>query len=70
MENMKLTDVHQALSTAATESLAESQPLYPFSFRISKETAEKVQELCARHGTTLSEFVRQCCEGLVKDYQS
>jgi hypothetical protein len=69
MTGLKITNVHEALATASSEPTTPSYPMDNYSFRMKSEIADKVTEICARHGTSMSEFVRQCCEGLIKDYE-
>lgn len=66
----KLTNVHEALAKAATEPSTPTKQLEQYSFRLHEEVGTKCREICARHNTTISEFLRQCCQGLVDDYQS
>lgn len=68
METLKVTNVHEAMAKAASQPTPEV--LENYSFRIKKSLAKQTNELCKRHGTTMSEFIRQCCEGLVDDYKS
>lgn len=67
MEEQKpLTSVHEALHKAALAS--KPLPGKPVSFRLEDELKNVAMEICERHGTTLSEFLRQCAIGLVHDY--
>lgn len=63
-----LTTVHDAINAAAT-SASSSERMVPVSVRIPEETKAACQEICERNGTTLSEFLRQCCAGLERDYR-
>jgi hypothetical protein len=60
-----LSSVHEALHNA---SMADAAPGDPVSFRLDPDVKEQVSAICYHHGTTLSEFVRQCCLSLVSDY--
>lgn len=63
----KLTNVHDAMKAAV---LAEpEQPEYHVrTFRLPTAMNELTDRICKQHGTTMSAFLRQCCEGLVRDY--
>jgi hypothetical protein len=63
-----LTSVHEALNNAAFASVSRPGQGEPISFRISTPLKNAATELCDRHGTNLSEFLRQCVIGLVSDY--
>lgn len=65
----KLTNVHEALNRAATAPSSPQIPMEQYSFRMKEDMANKVKDICDRHGTTMSEFLRHCCEGLISDYQ-
>lgn len=64
-----VTNIHEALADAAAET-SESKPMIPISTKLPEELAATVKEICARHGTNTSTFLRKCCESLVKDYQA
>lgn len=64
---MKTTDVHHAMKEAQFRRF-EKPELVTSSFKIDANSKMLVEEICARHGVTMSEFVRECCYGLVKDY--
>lgn len=62
-----LTNVHDALARSQ-ETDRNKVPLVNANFKchpIKKEVAERI---CVKNGTTLSGFLRECVEGLVKDY--
>lgn len=63
----KLTSVHDAMQRA---SLACPAPLKDAQIivRIDQATKDRVAQVCESHGTTTSEFLRQCCAGLIADY--
>lgn len=67
MEQKALTSVHEALSNATfAEHTVREQVI---AFRVEPNLKEVVAAICTRHGTTLSEFLRQCCIGLAEDYR-
>lgn len=68
-QQFEVSNVHEALSEAAAES-AENKPMIPISTKLPEELAVKVKDICGRHGTNTSTFLRKCCESLVKDYQA
>lgn len=67
-----LTTVHEALRSAveAQKSQEKDDPVSQTSvtFRLQKDVKKRAEEICARHGTTLSAFHRQCTLALVRDY--
>ena len=65
-EQKPLTSVHEALSRASQAS--KPLPGKPVSFRLEDDIKNEAMAICDRHGTTLSEFLRQCALGLVGDY--
>lgn len=62
-----LATVHDALNNAV--HAPKAKPGQPTSFRMEDELKDQTMDLCERHGTNLSEFIRQCCIALVRDYQ-
>ncbi len=64
---LKTTDVHEALKEAQFKRLNDA-PFITTSFKIEEPTKLIVDEICRRHGITTSEFVRECCYALVRDY--
>jgi hypothetical protein len=63
---MELSTVHHALTRAQEKT--QKQNLVTASYKVSENTKEIAEIICEKHGTTLSEFVRQSIECLVKDY--
>lgn len=66
-DNHQLTNVHHAVM----QSIVDKQPegdMVPASFKLHEPVKVKAEEILGRHGVTLSEFCRKCCEGLVRDY--
>lgn len=62
-----LTNVHEALAAAA-QSHEDNEQMIHVSLRIPEKVKEELTKLCERHGTTVSAFLRKCCEALVSDY--
>lgn len=67
METKPLTSVHEALNNAVFADAPKKIKM--LSFRLEDELADEIFDICERHGTTLSEFLRQCCMGLANDYR-
>jgi hypothetical protein len=66
-ERKPLTSVHEALNNA---TFAERPaPGEVVAFRLDADLKAEVIGICERHATTVSEFLRQCCAGLVNDYR-
>lgn len=63
------TNVHEALQEASLES-KNKVPMISFSTRIDPNTKAQAQQICERHGTDLSTYLRKCAEALVNDYKS
>lgn len=38
------------------------------SFRLPQDVKERATFICQQHGVDLSDFLRHCCVGLVRDY--
>lgn len=66
METKPLTSVHEALNNASFAS--HHGPGEVTALRLRPDLKREAQSICERHGTTLSEFLRQCAVGLVSDY--
>lgn len=62
-----LTNVHEALHRAIYESTHESQ-LKNCTFKVLPSRKQLAEQICARHGTTLSTYLRQCVNSLIVDY--
>lgn len=62
-----LSTVHQALNDSIHE---DSKPGSPTSFRLEDDVKHAVNDICKRHGTKLSAFLRQCCLAIKKDYET
>lgn len=63
----ELTSVHEALNRAQL-SEKDKVALVNGTFKIHPIKKEMAEQICEKHGTTLSAFLRECVEGLVKDY--
>lgn len=70
MENHdELTDVHEALMLASDDS--KEKPAYiTVTAKMEQRTKDLASMICAKNGTNLSAFLRECCKGLVRDYSS
>lgn len=62
-----LTNVHDALQRAVLTD-RDKVNLIPATFKINPLKKELAEQICAKSGTTLSSFLRECVEGLVGDY--
>lgn len=65
-EAPSLTSVHDAMIRAADAT--RQPPLVSYPFKLNQAHKDLCEKICARHGTTLPEFLRQCMAGLVRDY--
>lgn len=63
----KLTDVHEAL-VRAQDSDKDRVALVNANFKIHPIKKEVAEQICSKNGTTLSSFLRECVNGLVRDY--
>lgn len=63
-----MVSIHEALSEAAIES-SEDKPMVPVSTKLPEKLLQSVKDICQRHGTNTSTFLRKCCELLDKEYQ-
>ena len=61
-----LTTVHEALDNAVFAAVGPGEPV---AFRLDPELKRRAMQICEMSGTSLSEFLRQCVQGLVSDYQ-
>ena len=66
LDRKSLTSVHEALNNAVFAG--KHGPGDVVAVRIKGDLKFEAMSLCERHGTTLSEFLRQCVIGLVSDY--
>lgn len=61
--------VHDALTIAQAVDLARvPQSLIPTTVRLHPDAKEAAEGICARHMTTLSSYLRECVNVLVRDY--
>lgn len=70
--DLKLSNVHEILALAAAEEIPKGErekPLKNYPYRCDEDIYKKATDICIRHDTTASEFVRKCLEILVSDYQ-
>lgn len=67
MGMIKLTTVHDALQSAAFKKNQNNQ-MISASCKIDQKTKDLADGICEKHATTLSAFLRECCESLVLDY--
>lgn len=67
MQNNEVTNVHEALSRAV-ESEKNRVALINANFKINPIKKEIADGICETNGTTLSAFLRECVEGLIKDF--
>ena len=65
----QLFSVHQAISNAQFERDNKGPESITVAFRLTKDIKDQANQICTQHGITMSDFLRQCCEGLVHDYQ-
>lgn len=69
MEDLKLTNVHEALARSATQGPIK-ESMQNRTFREHDAVIEEVRIICDRHGTTMGAFIRECLRGLIKDYKA
>lgn len=61
--------VHDALTIAQAVDLARvPQSLVPTTVRMHPDAKVAAEAICARHGTTISSYLRECVNVLVRDY--
>lgn len=65
--NDRLHNVHDSLNQAAADETSE-EGMTQGSYRVYPTTKKLAEDICKANGTTLSAFLRKCCEGLVRDY--
>ena len=65
---LPLLSVHDALNNAVMAS--KPLPGKPTSFRLEDDVKNAAMAICDRHGTNLSEYLRQCCIALISDYST
>lgn len=71
----RVHSVHDALSKAAARShiddskaTLDGQQMVRSSYRAFQQTIDLADDICRNNGTTVSQFLRMCLEGLVQDY--
>lgn len=64
---IELTNVHDALNKAV-DSERDRVAFVNANFKLHPIKKEVAEQICNKHGTTLSAFLRECVDGLVKDY--
>lgn len=63
----KVTSVHEALQNAQLES-SQRADMINCTFKLPPHVKALAEQICEKHGTNISVFLRECCKGLVKDY--
>jgi hypothetical protein len=66
-EAAKLTNVHDALQKAQ-EKARDRVTLVNANFKIHPVLKVVAEQICEVQGVTLSDFLRECAYGLVRDY--
>lgn len=66
---MRLSSVHDSLQRAALRTQSDNNDGM-ITVRIDEELKVQVTLLCDQTGTSVSEFLRQCCRDLIGDYVS
>lgn len=61
-------NVHNILQEAVLTTRNENAKT-GFTFRIDGQILTDAHDICERHGTALSTFLRECCRALVNDYK-
>lgn len=61
------TDIHDALQRA-TISEGNRVRLTNANFKMNPVKKELAEQICAKNGTTLSAFLRECIDGLIGDF--
>ena len=67
---MELTTVHECLKAAQLESKQYEPKTETITIRIEPTVKARASAICERNGTSISDYLRKCCEGLAADYQS
>lgn len=67
-EITKFNSLHDVLQIAAFK--ASDEKLSHASYRVKDETKKTAEQICTGAGTTLSTFLRTCCETLVAEFNS
>lgn len=68
MSETELSTVHHAMSEAVQAPAEDEGPMGNYSFRIHSAIRSKAEEICRTNGTSFPEWLRKCCEVLIKDY--
>lgn len=66
-KKIEVSNVHQALSRAV-DSERNRVALVNANFKVDPLRKETAEGICAKHGTTLSAFLRECCDVLLLDF--
>ena len=56
------------MAEAAAETRATEDAMVTFTFRIKNGDLVIAKEICERHGTDLSKYLRKCVELLPRDF--
>lgn len=63
----KTTDVHEAMSSAATEFTHVKKDAM-VTIKMESQLKALTEQICENNGTTISGYLRSCCKALVQDY--
>lgn len=61
-------NLHELLESAASDDA--DRILVQGSYRVSPDVKEQAERICSAAGTSLSTFIRKCCENLVEEFNS
>jgi hypothetical protein len=59
-------DIHTILAQAATTY--KNNEFVPRSFKVDQQVISIVDDICRQHGISVSAFLRECCNELVRGY--
>lgn len=64
---MDLMDIHAALAKAQDNN-TQRVALVNANFKLNPFKKEMAEQICYQNATTLSAFLRECVDGLIRDY--
>lgn len=69
MSDSELSNVHEAIQRAQM-STRLSNLTERIGVRLEKSSKDRATLICHSHGISLSDFFRECADGLIRDYYS
>lgn len=65
---MELKNTHEVLAESAFKKESTDASTHVISTKVTQQIKDDISKICAMNGTTVSKFLRNTCENIVKEY--